>query len=714
MLTSQAALELIMQAKDQASDVINNVGSSLGSLGGVAGKIAIGGLAAAGAAIVGVGVAAFKMESDTREAMKAFQAQTGETTESLAEFEQVARDVYTSGWGDSIGEIAEVMATAKQSLDLTGEALEESTRDAMVLSEAFGVDVSESVRTVGQLMTNLGVDSDTAFDIITTGFQEGVNSAGDLQDTLIEYSSDFKRLGFSAEEMLGVLNAGLEEGAYNTDVVAGGIREFGIRFGGAEQAAVDALAAIGLDTESLYAQYQAGEITVADAMETISVALAGVDDKTLQMQAGTALFGSKWEDVGGDVFLAAAQARDGIESIAGATDGAQEALDQGIGPAFERLKRTALDALAPLGGIIADAIDMAIPYLEQATQWLGENVPVAIEWLRDKWTEVWPVINEALTAAWGIIKPVLDQVVGWFQNEGPGAMEGLKEKIGPILETVKGFFLEQFGWVVEWFKENWPLIQETGQTVMEALRTAVQTVLEAVRAFWDEHGERIMEIVGNLWEIIKTIFETGLRTVFDLFKGIMQLITGDTEGFSETMQGIWDRLKEALGEIVGRMWEVIKGQWEIGLDLLSDVWDKTGGKLVDKITQAWEDVKSAIRGVIDTIREVIQALADAVIPDWLKGHSPPPLADWFDDIAGGAAGAAAAMITVNGALRDGRDSQVDYRFPGTGGDAGMGGALVIHNHFGQGSVRSDRDVVRIGQEIEASMARRGVRSFHVR
>jgi phage-related minor tail protein len=305
-------LEIILEARDEASKVLGGLSGSLGSLGGVAGAVATGGLALVGAAVAGIGAGAvvagkqvLDFTADTNEAMRNFQAQVGASEEEMAGFREQALDVFESGYGESVGDISGAMAGVNQVLGETGDQLEESTRRALILRDTFELDVQEGVSiAAAAVKSGLAENSEEAFDLITKGFQEGLNQAGDFGDTIREYSSDFERLGFTTQEVLGVLNAGLEEGAYNTDVVADGIREFGIRFGAAEESALTALDAIGINSEELYAKYQAGEITVADAMATITGALGQVENKTLQAQAGAALFGSKWEDVGGDVFMA--------------------------------------------------------------------------------------------------------------------------------------------------------------------------------------------------------------------------------------------------------------------------------------------------------------------------------------------------------------------------------------------------------------------------
>ena len=153
MITSQAALELILQAKDEASSILGGVGDALGGLGGIAAGVATGGLALAGAAVAGIAAGAgaaaldvWNFSRDSQEALKLFSAQTGITGGDLAGFRDVARDVYAAGMGESIEEVTAVMGEAHTVLGETDEALAETTRRALTMASTFELDVAERDR----------------------------------------------------------------------------------------------------------------------------------------------------------------------------------------------------------------------------------------------------------------------------------------------------------------------------------------------------------------------------------------------------------------------------------------------------------------------------------------------------------------------------------------------------------------------------------------
>jgi phage-related minor tail protein len=612
-VVSRAALEIILQARDEASKTLNQVGDALGGTGALAAGAATATVAAAaGVAAVGAaaGAAALHMvqfSQETADAMRLLEARTGASASEMADFREQALDVYESGFGEGIADIADAMGLVNQALDETGDALEDSTRRALVLRDTFDLEVAEGAAIAAAAVQSGLVDSsEEAFDLITAGFQQGLNQAGDFGDTVREYSSDFERMGFTAEGFLGVLNAGLEEGAYNTDVIADGVREFGIRFGAAETAAVEALDSIGLNSEELYAQYEAGEITVADAMATITDALGDVDSETERARAGAALFGSKWEDLGPDVFMTAGQAQDAIEDVAGATDEAGEALDSGFGAAMERLKRTAISNLSPLADVVIDMMNRAEPYLDAASEWLGEKIPEGIAWLQERWETFWPRAQAINEEFWDKVRPLL--IWGrYFLNQ-------FADAVLPHLEDA---------WMS--VKAGWDLIK---LVIDRDLKPALQELFRALGI----GGDDVAEISAKFGDFVGFIINTGVKA----------LILGIAGGISLMSEKI-----RAAKNFIDRFREGMEGIREV-IQWVKDKIDALGGALGGLEIPDWltpgspTPFEMGLRGIGDALRQ----LPDMNEPFGLNVTSSPPLA------ASGAAGGGGVVQIVNHFGRD--------------------------------------------------------------
>ncbi|KHF33390.1 hypothetical protein CM49_04338 [Paenibacillus sp. P1XP2] len=75
-------------------------------------------------------------------------AATGATAQEMAQFKDIIQEIYNGNYGEGFRDIADSLVNVKQVTGLTGDALEEATKKAIILRDTFGYDINESVRTV--------------------------------------------------------------------------------------------------------------------------------------------------------------------------------------------------------------------------------------------------------------------------------------------------------------------------------------------------------------------------------------------------------------------------------------------------------------------------------------------------------------------------------------------------------------------------------------
>lgn len=635
------------------------------------GKLALGALAGvaagAGATILKTGAEAFSFSQQMEGAMGTLQGQLGATNDEMAQYRDVAEDVFTAGYGESVGDIATAMKEVNGTLGEQGERLEDSTRRALTLRDVFGVDVAEGVSAAGTAVQAGLVDtSERAFDLITTGFQNGLNQAGDFGDTIREYSSDFERLGFSGEEFLSVLNAGLEEGAWNTDVIADGVREFGIRFGAAEDTAVEALESIGINAEELYEGFQDGSVTTADAMEIVTERLAETDDKTLRAQAGAALFGSKWEDIGEDVFLAAGQAREGIEGIEGATDKAGEGLRRGLGPALQELKRTAIVALTPitdlLGGILTQIVNQYGPIAISMLQSLGASLEVVALKVGQVLASSNPLqaliamLPANIQALLADIQALLAPVTAWIQSNVKlqDVLLALGIAIGavviPILwgfiTTVVGIaapvvatfaavmaavVLLRKAWESNFLgiqnkaKAVWGFLQAFIPQAVERIRALVTKAITAIKLWWAQNGDQILAKARAIWTTIQNVISAISSTIQAIISTFLDAVQtfwsnhGDAimtavENTWEGLKAIIDNFRGIIEGIVEAFHAALEGDFHAVGEALRKVWDNLWGTIKEIVSTAVENIITTFSDVNwgEVGRSVVEGIANGL------------------------------------------------------------------------------------------------------
>lgn len=356
-MANGAELAMILRAKDENTQAVFS-GVAKEAQGMVAGvKSALSGLVAidlASSIKDGIG-AIFGGAIEAADGVGRLQAELGLTRQQAEDLGSVATAVFRDGFGGSAGEVNAAVATVRQNLgDLGSVVTQEMTQAALTVKDLFGASEAESTRTVAVMTRNFqGLSQTDAFDLITAGFQKGGNYSDELLDTLREYSPQFASMGMSAEQMMGVLIAGAQAGAFNLDKVGDAVKEFNIRAKDGSKATTEGFAAIGLDAAKMGADIAAGGEKGQRAFQATIAGLAAMEDPVKRNAAGVALFGTQWEDLESQVITAMAAGMQGVEGFRGSTAAAASA-SAGIGVQWETLKRQAM-------GLLIDGITPLMP-----------------------------------------------------------------------------------------------------------------------------------------------------------------------------------------------------------------------------------------------------------------------------------------------------------------------------------------------------------------
>ncbi len=67
-------------------------------------------------------------------------------------------------------------------------------------------------------------------------------------------------------------------------------------------------------------------------------------------------------------------------------------------------------------------------------------------------------------------------------------------------------------------------------------------------------------------------------------------------------------------------------------DTLGPALNWLGGTVLDGVNQSLGYISSSVVEVIGFFKRLAESIESIEIPEWLQGHSPPPLADWIDFI----------------------------------------------------------------------------------
>ena len=280
------ALEKWGQNIDSTSEKINKIGTDV--------------TAKATTGIVGIATAAVTAGASLESAVDKYIAKAGKSVEETEKYKKVLTDINDANFGEGYEDIANSMAIVEQQMRGLDDAadLENITKKAYYLKDAFDAEINESVRAAKMLMEQWGMSADEAFELINQGYQKGLDKNGDLLDSINEYSVHFRQIGLSATDMFNTFCLGAESGAFSIDKVGDAIKEMGIRL--KDGTATDTLKSMKLNANELEKAFAEGGEKGSWAFGEIVKGLQNIKDPLKQNQAGVTIFGTMWEDLGKD------------------------------------------------------------------------------------------------------------------------------------------------------------------------------------------------------------------------------------------------------------------------------------------------------------------------------------------------------------------------------------------------------------------------------
>ncbi len=317
--------------------------------------------------------------NDNTKALNQFRAATGVNVEEMKQYGEDIKDLYKNGMGESINDVAVAMAIVKNNTSMVGEAVAETTNNALLLSDTFDFDVTESVRSAQMLMDQFGVSGKDAYNLIVQGAQNGLDKNGDLLDTINEYAVHYKQLGFSANEMFNSLVSGAANGTFSVDKLGDAVKEFGVRVKDGSDTTVEGFRLAGLSSDKMVKKFSKGGDSAKQAfMETVN-ALKKMKDPIKQNIAGVNLFGTMWEDLGADGVFA-------LANINGEINGTKDALKElsdikynDAGSALSQLARIINIEFADAAGVVVNSLIPAIKWtadlINENSEAIGKAIP---------------------------------------------------------------------------------------------------------------------------------------------------------------------------------------------------------------------------------------------------------------------------------------------------------------------------------------------------
>lgn len=634
------------KGSDELGDSVEKAGDSAESSSGgfTVLKGALSSLLADG--IKGVVSGLKDLATDSSNAYAQFAAATGTATDAMGDYETAIKNVYKNNFGESLQDVAEKMAKVKE---VTGELdagnLEKMTEKAITLEDVFGMDMQESLRGVQSLMDHFGMTSEEAFDLMSSGAQQGLNYTDELGDNVAEYAGKFAEAGFSAEEYFQLLQNGSQGGAYNLDKVNDAVNEVTTRLADGTIANTmtqidektgkvkDGTGIWSAETEKLFAAWQNGEATQKDVFNSIVSDIQNTTNEQDKMNLAATAFGTMAEDGGTKFIESLSSVGDSFDDVKGKADelaavkyDTPQAAIQGIG------RNLKVDLLDPM-------VQKLMPYLNQAAAWVTANLPA----ITQKITEVATTIKD------GVVNTV-KSVVEWVQKLSPllaavgTAIAGLAivaliQNLGAIGVALKTWAMSTklvtaaqwllnaamsanpitlvviaiaalvAAFVVLWNKSEafrnfwiglWDNVKAVASVAWEAIKGFFIGAWNAIKAVWDV----VLNYYKTLWAGIQTTFSVVKNVLGGFFKAAwtaIRIVWDNVKGYFQT---VWNNIKTIFSVVKS----VLTGNFSDAWEGIKEIWNTVSGYF----SNIWEAVKKVFSGVSGWFSETFQAAWDAI------------------------------------------------------------------------------------------------------
>lgn len=603
----QAIQNLIQELKeagnqaDNTSEQLENMGNTLA--GGVMLEAADQ-LSAVGDKITELGGKAADAFTETQDATVKASTYFAETGDAAKQTADVIKDVYGQGVGDSMDSVSDAVITVKENIkDLDQATLTNLTEQALTLESMYGKDMSETLRGVNALMTQFGLDAQTAMDYVVTGTQNGLDKTNELGDNLSEYSGKFAQAGYSAQEYFQLLQNGLDGGAYNLDKVNDAINEVTTRL--VDGTIADSIGSYSTKTQELFAAWQQGGATQKDVINSIVADIAGCTNQQEALNMAATAFGTMAEDGNAKFITSLTTMGSTYDSVTGS---AQNMYSQSTTEAqkFEATQRQLQQALVPVGEALLSLANDILPPVAAAIQTVGEffnNLPGPVK--------NFVIILGALIAAFTALAPAIAAVaIAVTALEVPllpiiGIIAGVAAAIAGIIAIV-----QNWGTITEWFGNVWAAVKEKCSQIWTAICTFFT---ETIPAAWDSlvaKFQAIPEWWSGIWTQVKTFFENTWNAIMQnpVVQTIVTTIQTLFQNLVSTLQGIWS----GLTQIASGAWELLKNTILAPVLLLIDLVTGNFTQLASDAQNIWNNIKNAASQIWSGIKQVVSSIASGL------------------------------------------------------------------------------------------------------
>lgn len=483
------------------TDTIGNLASSTGPIAGSLLGVAVIGLTA-GAALA----AAIQEGMQQEQNQDLFQAQTGVTEAQARKFGLAAGESYADAFGESV---EGNLSTAKAALasGLLDPAATQRDAEKMInsldgVATIIGDEIPAVAKAAGQaIKTGFAVDAQDAFDLIVKGSQMGLNVSEDWLDTINEYGTQFRKLGLSGADGIGLMSQALKGGARDTDLAADALKEFSIRAVDGSESSAAAFEALGMNAEEMTAKISLGGDDAREGLASVFREIQKLEPGLERTTALTGLFGTQSEDLGDALLnMNLDTATAALNDYEGAAWRAINVMGDNAGTSVQGAMNSISVASDGMKAALAQAFG---PYIKDFADNISNNRAGVIQFFID-------VGNGAFEGAKAVLGFVADGMRGLAEFAGAGAdmsvsiLRSLADMVGGLdtLSTVISLVIPGFdagvGGLSDKLNGMADAAEKTGEGIKNGLNQGADFVDNPLVPAVDAAQNRFNEFAGDM------------------------------------------------------------------------------------------------------------------------------------------------------------------------------------------------------------------------
>lgn len=370
-----------------------------------------------------------------------------------------------------------------------GNEMKAYRNEIQAVSDAFGQDFSETLKTVNALVQNYGISWEDALTKVKDGLLMGGSILPEYSQYIQQYAGAFKDLGINANQLVGVMTQ-IGKSGINANTALQSINRGGYNLQKMSSSLRVDLKAAGIDADDLSKRIQSGQTTTIAAMQEVT--------KKLEQQGVTSqntavvmqdLFGKGAINLGSQFLKVLNNIGTGIDQIKGKASETQKIRDETIkkqaelnstvsamfdmtGGGFEKMKAQmkyiAVNSLLSIAKAVVNVINYFI-------DWYNESLIIR---------GIIQAIITDFNMAWNTIKMVFNLIIDAAKSVGR-QLKGLADIVEGIVtlswDKIKSGFSQLGSNFLKTFKEGMGDVKAYGMAQGKALLDAINNTIKGAK-----------------------------------------------------------------------------------------------------------------------------------------------------------------------------------------------------------------------------------------